>query len=49
MERLANLKTEADKLDTDKLKTVPIDLSKLSKLYDNLVTKVNKSILVDLF
>ena len=48
---LANLKTEVDKLDTDKLKTVPVDLSKLSNLvknkvvkkteYDKLVTKVN--------
>ena len=48
---LANLKTEVDKLDTDKLKTVPIDLSKLSNavknevvkknMYDKLVTKVN--------
>ena len=27
---LANLKTEVDKIDVDKLKTVPIDLSKLS-------------------
>ena len=27
---LANLKTEVDKLDTEKLKTVPVDLSKLS-------------------
>ena len=48
---LANLKTEVDKLDTDKLKTVPVDLSKLTNVvknevvkktvYDKLVTKVN--------
>ena len=48
---LANLKTEVDKLDIDKLATAPVDLSKLSivvtnevfkkTLYDQLVTKVN--------
>ena len=48
---LANLKTEVDKLDIDKLATVPVDLSKLSNVvknnvdkkavYDQLVTKVN--------
>ena len=48
---LANLKTEVDKLDTDKLKTIPVDLSKLSNVvknevvkkntYDKLVAKVN--------
>ena len=47
---LANLKTEVDKLDIDKLVPVPADLSKLSdvvknyvvkKLYDQLVAKVN--------
>ena len=48
---LANLKTEVDKLDIDKLATVPIDLSKLSNVvknnvvkktvYDKLVSKVN--------
>ena len=49
---LANLKTEVDKLDFDKLTPVPTDLSKLSNvvkndvvkmmlLYDKLVTKVN--------
>ena len=48
---LANLKTEGDKLDTDKLKTVPVDLSKLTNVvkndvvkktvYDKLVAKVN--------
>ena len=46
-----NLKTETDKIDFDKLKTVPVDLSNLSNvvnndvvkktLYDNLVEKVN--------
>ena len=48
---LANLKTEVDALDTDKLKTVPVDLSKLSNVvknevvrkteYNKLVKKVN--------
>ena len=48
---LANLKTEVDKLDIDKLLPVPVDLSKLSDVvknyvvkkdvYDKLVTKVN--------
>ena len=48
---LANLKTEVDKLDTCKLKPVPVDLSKLSNVvkmevvkknaYDKLVAKVN--------
>ena len=48
---LANLKTEVDKLDVDKLVPVPTELSKLSNvvkndvatktLYDKLVTKVN--------
>ena len=48
---LANLKTEVDTLDTDQLKTVPADLSKLSNLvknevikkteYNKLVNKVN--------
>ena len=48
---LANLKTEGDKLDTDKLNTVPADLSKLTNVvknkvvkkteYDKLVNKVN--------
>ena len=49
---LANLKTEVDKLDVDKLVPVPADLSKLSdvvkiyvvkKLYDQLVAKVNNT------
>ena len=48
---LANLKTEVDKLDIDKLVPIPNDLSKLSNAvkndvvkktaYDQLVTKVN--------
>ena len=48
---LANLKTEVGTFDTDKLKTVPVDLSKLSNVvknevikkteYDKLVNKVN--------
>ena len=48
---LASLKTEVDKLNVNKLVTVPVDLSKLSKVvkdevvkktvYDILVTKVN--------
>ena len=48
---LANLKTEVDKSDIDKLVPLPADLSKLSDLvkndvvkktvYDKLVTKVN--------
>ena len=48
---LANLKTEVDKLDIDKLVPVPADLSKLSNVvkndvvkntvYDKLVPKVN--------
>ena len=32
---MANLKTEADKLDIDKLATVPVDLSKLSNVVKN--------------
>ena len=48
---LASLKTEVDKLDTNKLVTAPVDLSKLSHVvkndvvkktvYDKLVAKVN--------
>ena len=47
---LSSLKTEVDKLDIDKLATVPVDLSKLSDkkndvvkktVYDKLVAKVN--------
>ena len=36
---LASLKTEVDKLDTDKLAPVPIDLSKLSDVVKNDMTK----------
>ena len=36
---LANLKTEVDKLDPDKLKTVPDDLSKLTNVVKNEVVK----------
>ena len=49
---LAKLKAEVDKRDLDKLKTVPVDLSKLSNVvnnedikktvYDKLVAKLNK-------
>ena len=48
---LASLKTEVDKTDADKLKTVPVDLAKLSNVvinnvfkkteYNKLVTKVD--------
>ena len=38
---LANLKTEVDKLDAGKLKTVPVDLSKLSNVVKNEVVKRN--------
>ena len=48
---LASLKTEVDKIDVDKLKTVPVDLAKLSNVvkndlvkkteYNKLVTKVD--------
>ena len=56
---LANLKTEVDKLDIDKLVPVPTDLSKLSNVvkndavkktvYDKLVAKVNEIDIVILF
>ena len=36
---LANLKTEVDKLDIDKLVPVPVDLSKLSDVVKNDVVK----------
>ena len=36
---LAALKNEADKIDADKLKTVPVDLAKLSNVIDNDVVK----------
>ena len=32
---LAALKTEVDKIDADKLKTVPVDLAKLSNVVNN--------------
>ena len=38
---LAALKSEVDKIDTDKLKTVPDDLSKLSDVVKNDVVKKN--------
>ena len=37
--KLAALKTEVDKIDTDKLKTVPDDLAKLSNVVKNEVVK----------
>ena len=36
---LAALKTEVDKIDLDKLKTVPTDLAKLSNVVNNDVVK----------
>ena len=36
---LANLKAERDRIDVDKLKTVPTDLRKLSNLVNNDVVK----------
>ena len=36
---LASLKTEVDKLDANKLKTVPVDLAKLSNVVKNDVSK----------
>ena len=36
---LASLKTEVDKMDADKLKTVPVDLAKLSNVVKNDVVK----------
>ena len=38
---LANLKTEVDKLDIDKLVSVPVDLSKLSDVVKNDAVKKN--------
>ena len=38
---LASLKTEVDKLDTEKLATVPVDLDKLSDLLKNDIVKKN--------
>ena len=36
---LASLKSEVDKIDVDKLKTVPVDLSKLNNLVNNDLVK----------
>ena len=36
---LASLKTEVDEIDADKLKTVPVDLAKLSNVVKNDVVK----------
>ena len=36
---LAALKTEVDKIDTDKLKTTPVDLAKLTNAIENDVVK----------
>ena len=36
---LASLKTEVDKIDADKLKTVPVDLAKLSNVVKNDIIK----------
>ena len=44
---LASLKTEVDNIDADKLKTVPVDLAKLSNVVKNDVakkTEYNKSV-----
>ena len=38
---LAALKTEVDKTDADKLKTVPVDLTQLSNVVNNDVVKKN--------
>ena len=53
---LAKLKGEVDKINVDKLKTVPVDLSKLSNVvnyevakktvYDKLVAKVNSNLFI---
>ena len=39
---LASLKTEVDKIDAEKLKTVPVDLAKLSNVVKDDVVKKNK-------
>ena len=36
---LASLKTEVDKIDADKLKTVPVDLAKLSNIVKMMLSK----------
>ena len=38
---LAALKTEVDKIDADKLKTVPVDLAKLSNVVNKDIVKKN--------
>ena len=38
---LASLKAEVNKIDVDKLKTVPIDLSNLSNVVKNEIVKIN--------
>ena len=38
---LAALKTEVDKIDVDKLKTVPVDLAKLTNAIENDLVKKN--------
>ena len=38
---LASLKTEVDKIDVNKLNTVPVDLAKLSNVVKNNVVKKN--------
>ena len=38
---LASLKTKEDKIDVDKLKTVPVDLAKLTNVVKNDVIKKN--------
>ena len=38
---LAALKTEADKIDADKLKTVPVDLAKLTNAVEHDLVKKN--------
>ena len=39
---LANLKTEVDKINVDKLKTVPVDLAELSNVVKNDVVKMTE-------
>ena len=39
---LPNLKTEVDKIDVEKLKTVPVDLAKLSNVVKNDVVKKSR-------
>ena len=43
---LANLKTEVDELDTDKLVPIPVDFSKLSDVLKNVVKKTVYNTLV---